>query len=129
MVSTQFDIDWVRIVLRHELQADGPTDADLVDLWRRQVAAPDIDLDAELLDYTTAQAFVDDCADQFGVTFDAADWCEPRYYTRTDDGDFADGPQLRFEFWARQGGDTVHASVDLAGYREPVCELQPPATD
>lgn len=124
-VSTQFDIDWVRVVNRHVLQADGPDDADLLDRWLEGIAAPELDLDAELMDYTTAQAYIDDCAQQLEVTFDPTGWCTPGYYPRTDQ-DFSEPSQLRFDFRVPFGDDYdyIQASVDLTGNREPTCGIQ-----
>lgn len=126
--AVEVDIDWVRVVQEVELWTDDadPTDEALVAAWRDWLRVPALDLDAELMPFEEVQAFVDDCAAQFGVTFDAADWCDPWYPTDPDD----DGRGPRFDFEAPLEGTTyVEASIDVTGSEAPSCETNETIVD
>ena len=86
--SYQLDIDWVRVVREIPLQAgdSAPTNPQLVSAWSDWMWPPVLDLDAELMPFEEVQAFLDGCAAQFGVVFDDAGWCNPRYPTEPDEG-------------------------------------------
>jgi hypothetical protein len=127
--SWQFEVDWMRVVVPVEVWTDGPdpTDAELVAAWVEHLRAPAFDFDQELISFTEAEAFFDDCAAEHGVTFDAEGWCDP-YYGREWDDDDPTG--LRIDLFADlEGGEYVSARLSLTPGGERSCEIDQPLVD
>ncbi len=124
-VSYQFDIGWVRIVEGTYVSAEGgdPTENEIAAAWDEWGNALRIDLDAPFMAYADAQAYVDECAAEHGVTFPSTGWCSPWVPDFANDDD-DDELGIRYDFSEFLPGDDgwlAIASVDVTGVEEPRC--------
>lgn len=129
--SWQFQADWLTVVVPDvSLWVDTvpagtgpgerPPDSDLVARWRQWMNAPAFDLRTDLMSWSDAQAVVDDCGAELGVTFDAEGWCEPWYATQWDEDDGA----LWVQFYADVGANELaRVAVDLTEEQPSLCDV------
>ena len=114
-------VDWVKLVVEKEVSAPGgePTVEQIVDELSQHDSIPQVDFEAPVYSYEYTKAFLDGCAEQYGVTVDPAWWCKPQT-----NGDPDDDPIIKFRFWTALDAEETtyaHGSIDVMGFLEPRC--------
>lgn len=115
------DIGWTRIIQTAGISGQGgdPQVAGIVDELDLYPRLPAIDPDVAMMSFDEAQALLDTCAEELGVTFHPEGWCQP--WVPTDPGD--DDTGITFSFWSDGDG---YAVLDVTGTELMSCRFQGP---